>query len=370
MIRQDTDDYQSLFLQDTPIMDVRAPIEFDKGAFPNSQNIPLLNNHQREVVGTRYKDEGQDAAISLGLKLAIPEIRQQRMTQWQQFITKHPQGYLYCFRGGLRSRTTQSWLKEQGVNYPLISGGYKAMRTYLLQQMDVSLQQIPFVILSGYTGAGKTHVLQKTQYHIDLEGLANHRGSAFGHDVQDFQPTQINWENQLSIACLKYRHQLPDSGLLLEDEGKRIGRNIMPEGFHEKMAGSSYIFLERELEQRVAIICEEYITKNWPLYQQQFQAIADKKFSAFVLENLMRIKKRLGGIRFQKVNSSFVLALDHLFATGSSALFEEGINLLLKEYYDPMYQYQLQQKKPEILFHGTEPEILAWVDENLKTMTL
>lgn len=370
MIRQDTDDYQNLFLQDTPIMDVRAPIEFDKGAFPNSHNIPLLNNQQREVVGVCYKHEGQDAAISLGLMLAIPEMRQQRMMQWQQFITNYPQGYLYCFRGGLRSRTTQSWLKEEGIDYPLISGGYKAMRTYLLQQLDISLQQIPFVILSGYTGAGKTRVLQKTQYNIDLEGLVNHRGSAFGHDVRDFQPTQINWENQLSIACLKHRHQFPDSGLLLEDEGKRIGRNIMPEGFNEKMAQSPYIFLERKLEQRVAIIREGYITKNWPLYQQQYQETADEKFSSFVLDNLTRIKKRLGGIRYQKINSSFTLALDHLFATGESDFFEEGIYLLLEEYYDPMYQYQLQKKQPEVLFRGTEPEILAWVDEHLKTMTL
>lgn len=370
MIRQDTDDYQSLFLQDTPIMDVRAPVEFDKGAFPNSQNIPLLNNQQREVVGVCYKHEGQDAAISLGLKLAIPEMRQQRMEQWQQFITNYPQGYLYCFRGGLRSRTTQSWLKEEGIDYPLISGGYKAMRTYLLQQLDISLQQIPFVILSGYTGAGKTRVLQKTQYHIDLEGLVNHRGSAFGHDVQDFQPTQINWENQLSITCLKFRHQLPDSGLLLEDEGKRIGRNIMPKGFNEKMTQSPYIFLERKLEQRVAIIREDYITKNWPLYQQEYQERANEKFSSFVLDNLTRIKKRLGGIRYQKINKSFTLALDHLFATGESDFFEEGIYLLLEEYYDPMYQYQLQKKQPEVLFRGTEPEILAWVDEHLKMMTL
>ena len=138
MIRQDTENHQQLFLQDTPIMDVRAPVEFDKGAFPTSQNIPLLNDQQREAVGTCYKQKGQDAAISLGLELAIPEIREQRLTQWQQFITAHPEGYLYCFRGGLRSRTTQSWLKEQGIDYPLITGGYKAMRTYLLQQLDVS----------------------------------------------------------------------------------------------------------------------------------------------------------------------------------------------------------------------------------------
>ncbi len=370
MIRQDTDDYQTLFLQDTPIMDVRAPIEFNKGAFPSSQNIPILNNQQRDVVGTRYKQEGQDAAITLGIELATSKIKEQRMQQWQQFVKAYPKGYLYCFRGGLRSRTTQAWLKETGVDYPLIKGGYKAMRSYLLQQLEVSMQQISFVILSGFTGSGKTQVLKKTKHYIDLEGLANHRGSAFGHDIRDMQPSQINWENTLSITCLKHRHQFPGSGLLLEDEGKRIGRIIMPEGFNEKMAQSPFIFLERELEQRVAIIREDYITKSWSLYQQQFQETANEKFTSFVLDSLARIKKRVGGTRYKKLNTLFTLALDHLFATGESDLFEEGIRLLLLEYYDPMYQYQLQKKQAEILFSGTEPEILAWVDENLKTMTL
>lgn len=200
--------------------------------------------------------------------------------------------------------------------------------------------------------------------------MANHKGSAFGYDIDDFQPTQINWENQLSIACLKHRHQFSNSGLLLEDEGKRIGRIIMPDGFNEKMARSPYIFLERKFEQRVAIIREDYITRSWPLYQQQYQETAIENFSSFVLDNLTRIKKRLGGIRYKKIHSSFTLALESLFTTGESDLFEQGITLLLEEYYDPMYQYQLQKKQSDILFRGTEPEILAWVDEHLKKSTL
>jgi len=367
-MQQDTDDYQTLFLQDTPMMDVRAPVEFDKGAFPYSQNMPILDDPQREAIGTRYKQQGQDAAIALGLQLATPEIRKQRITQWQQFIEAHPNGYLYCFRGGLRSRTTQVWLKEQGLNYPLIKGGYKAMRTYLLQQLEASAQQLPFVILSGYTGSGKTRLLNKTHYQIDLEKLANHRGSAFGYDVHHFQPTQINWENQLSIVSLKYRHHFPQAGVLLEDEGKRIGRNILPDCFTNKMALSPTVFLECELEQRVTMICDDYIDKNWPTYQQEHQELANEKFSSFVLDNLARIQKRLGGTRYQKINRSFTNALNHLFATGESHLFAEGIRLLLLEYYDPMYRYQLEKKQSTVLFQGTEPEILAWVDEQLKTM--
>jgi len=155
-IKPDTGDYLSIFLNDANLMDVRAPIEFDKGAFPLTQNVPLLDDAQREAIGKRYKDAGQDEAIQLGLDMFTPEIRQQRLQQWQQFVESHPDGYLYCFRGGLRSRTTQAWLKEQGVEYPLIRGGYKAMRQFLLQQLELSQKTIPFIILTGLTGSGKT----------------------------------------------------------------------------------------------------------------------------------------------------------------------------------------------------------------------
>ena len=368
MIRQDTLDYQKLFLDDIPLLDVRAPVEFDRGAFSHSQNIPLLDNPQREAIGTCYKNEGQDAAIALGLDLVNPELRKQKLEQWRKFVKSHPDGYLYCFRGGLRSRTTQAWLQEQSINYPLIKGGYKAMRTYLIEQLELSAQQLPFVILSGLTGSGKTHVLKKTNYYVDLEGLANHRGSAFGSDVHDFQPTQINWENELSIVCLKYRHHLPNAGLLLEDESKRIGRCILPDNFHKKMTQAPYIFLERVLEERIAIIREDYFANNWLLYQQEFQELAEEKFSAFLFNCLQRIKKRLGGIRYQKMHALFTIALKHLFITGQSHLFDESIVLLLEEYYDPMYQYQLKNKQSKVIFSGTEPEILAWVDEHLKNM--
>tara|TARA_R110002074_G_scaffold402342_1_gene608087 strand:+ start:18678 stop:19790 length:1113 start_codon:yes stop_codon:yes gene_type:complete len=368
MMKQDTLDYQKLFLENIPLMDVRAPVEFSKGAFPCSQNTPLLDDKQREMIGTHYKQQGQDAAISLGLKLATPEIREQRLSQWRRFIETHPEGYLYCFRGGLRSRTTQAWLKEQGIDYPLIKGGYKAMRTFLLQQLDVSAAQTPLVILSGLTGSGKTRLLYKTQYQVDLEGLSNHRGSAFGGEVNGLQPMQIDWENKLSIACLQYRHRFPQAGLLLEDEGKQIGRNVMPLCFYEKMKQAPVVLLECDLDARVGIIREDYIASSWPLYQQKYAAEARQKFSSFVLDNLLKIKKRLGGVLYTKIDASFRLALEKLFVTGQSDLFDEGIALLLEKYYDPMYRYQLEKKVNRVTFKGPDADVLAWVNEHLKDM--
>ena len=239
------------------------------------------------------------------------------------------------------------------------------MRNFLLRQLDDSIRQIPFTILSGLTGSGKTRVLKQVRFHIDLEGLANHRGSAFGRDVHDVQPTQINWENLLSIACLKHRHHHPHTGLMLEDEGRMIGRIIIPPEFYARMERSPRVFLERDLEDRVSIIREEYICWNWPQYQQQHGDQAARKFGDFVLGNLSRIRNRLGHERYQQVHGIFSSALEHLFASGQSDGFDEGIRLLLTEYYDPMYQYQLKKKPVEVIFRGNEEDILAWSEEHL-----
>ncbi len=364
MTKPDTEDYAEIFLNDIPLMDVRAPVEFSKGAFPNSRNLPILDNLQRELIGTRYKDQGQDAAIALCLELATDEIRQQRLDSWMEFILRHPDGYLYCFRGGLRSRTAQNWLKAHGVDYPLVRGGYKAMRRFLLEQLSANSHTIPWLILAGMTGSGKTRVLQQTRFHIDLEGMANHKGSAFGRNAQDSQPSQIDFENALSIALMKHRSLNGSTPLLLEDEGRMIGRILLPPELLAAMSKAPRLFLERPLHERVAMIRDDYIDCNWPHYQRYYARRAEDKFCHFVLDNLARIKNRLGGVRHQQVHQAFEQALDRLFAYGDSELFIAPIQTLLTDYYDPMYQYQLQKKPVDILFKGNENEILQWLNNH------
>jgi tRNA 2-selenouridine synthase len=363
--RTDTDNFLTLFLNDIPLLDVRAPVEFHKGAFPTSENVPLLDDSEREVVGIKYKEEGQDEAIALGLKLSTPEMREQRLRDWKAFVGRHPDGYLYCFRGGLRSRTSQAWLREQGIDYPLVKGGYKAMRGFLLEQLEQNAQQVPFVILSGMTGSGKTHVIQKIRHHIDLEGLANHRGSAFGRDVNDYQPSQIDFENALSIALLQHHHRHPGCSLMLEDEGRLIGRLYLPPEFYQRMIDSPRVFLERDIEDRVRITSDDYFGHAWPLYQATHGDQARDRFCAFALENLARIQKRLGGERYHKIHHSFDDALERLFEQGDGRGFDEGVQILLEEYYDPMYRYQLQKKPRDTIFSGDEQAILEWAQQNM-----
>jgi tRNA 2-selenouridine synthase len=364
--RPDTDDFLKLFVNDIPLMDVRAPIEYDKGAFPNTSNIPLLDDYQREQIGIRYKDAGEEEAIKLGLKFATPEIRAQRLESWLAFCRDNPQGYLYCFRGGLRSRTTQSWIREQGVEYPLINGGYKAMRRFLIDELETSIGAVPLVIVSGLTGTGKTRVLKQIAHHIDFEGIANHRGSAFGGDAGDRQPGVIDWENQVSIEFLKHRCRNPSKPVFIEDESRRIGRICMPDKLYEKMQEAPRAILTVDMETRIQLIGEDYILHAWPYYQALYAGQAEAEFNRFVLDNLARIQKRLGGERYIHVKRSFEIALIEFFANQSIVGFSEGIKILLTDYYDPMYRYQLASKSAPILFEGPEIEYLEWAREYLQ----
>jgi len=131
-MRDNTEDFRQLFLQNVPLMDVRAPVEFAKGAFPQAVNLPLMNDSERQKVGTRYKQQGQAAAIALGHQLVRGKLKAARIDAWLAQVQAAPEGYLYCFRGGLRSQLVQQWLSEAGVQYPRVIGGYKAMRRFLI----------------------------------------------------------------------------------------------------------------------------------------------------------------------------------------------------------------------------------------------
>ena len=368
-MREDTSDYRPLFLNDLPLMDVRAPVEFSQGAFPAASNIPLLDDQQREQIGIRYKHAGQEEAIRLGLELATPDIRAQRLKSWATFCDANPQGYLYCFRGGLRSRTTQQWLHQQGIDYPLVRGGYKAMRRFLISELEQSVKQVPLVCVSGLTGAGKTRVLRKIRHHVDFEGLANHRGSAFGQDVFDQQPSVIDWENRVSIALLKHRDRFPGKPVFVEDEGRRIGRVNMPDCLFGVLMKAPRAILQVDTETRIRLISEDYIQRNWPAYQQAYGGTAEAEFTCFVLDNLARIQKRLGGDRYQQVKRCFESALITYFKNDSVTEFYPGIQILLEQYYDPMYRYQIEEKKPEIIFEGPEAEFLEWADNYCTAQT-
>ena len=276
----DTDDFLSIFLNDIPMIDTRAPVEFEAGAFPSSVSLPLMTNDERAEVGTCYKQQGQQAAIELGHKLVCGEVKEQRVAAWVDFARRNPQGYLYCWRGGLRSQICQQWIAEAGCDYPRIGGGYKAMRRFLIDQFERICTEQPLLLLGGRTGCNKTALVEEMPQATDLEGLANHLGSSFGRRPGG-QPTQLSFENALAISLLKVERHVASTGqpILLEDEGRMVGHCAVPPLLQQAMAKSPIVVLEVSLEERIEHTHRNYILNKLEEWRQQLGE--DAAFDAF-----------------------------------------------------------------------------------------
>lgn len=356
--------YTQIFLNDTPIIDLRAPVEFAQGAFPTATNLPLMNDDEREAVGTRYKQQGQQAAIDLGHELVSGDTKAKRLAQWQAFIDVNPNALLYCFRGGLRSRTTQQWLKDSGYDIPLIEGGYKALRGFLLSHLHRKITDGYIRVLSGPTGSGKTDIIQQVTASIDLEKLANHRGSAFGSTHKN-QPAQIDFENQWAIDWLKLDY-LGDAPVLFEDESRLIGRiAVLPE-FLACSKQAPNIVVQEDFTKRVARIRQDYfeLAYQYKLKQTGDQQQALTYLHDFIQFALQRIQKRLGGARYKDLTQLLSDAMHGLVSQNSWSGFDDIVTVLLTDYYDPMYDYQFQAKAERTLFSGSHEEILEWLKCN------
>jgi tRNA 2-selenouridine synthase len=370
-VRLDTADYRALLLSDAPMMDVRAPVEFSEGSFPSARNLPLLTDDERHQVGICYKENGQAAAMDLGKTFYTGEVKAERLKYWTDFCTAHPDhGYLYCFRGGLRSQSVQQGIEEEtGVRYPLVTGGYKAMRRFLLDEMDRSLEpgNANLILVSGKTGTGKTRVIEQLQHcSVDLEGLAHHRGSTFGQLPADpNQPSQIDFENEISIKLLK---MLDAAGpgqaprVFVEDEGNRIGRLNLPNVLRDRMkANDGIVVIEEGIEERVDVLMEAY---GVDLLQHFVDLHGDERgpemHQTFLLDALSRVRNRLGGDRHDEIVRLVTEAFAESNATGDVSLHRLWVAALLKQYYDPMYEYQLAKREGQVLFRGDRDAVIEW----------
>ncbi|MDH5301772.1 MAG: tRNA 2-selenouridine(34) synthase MnmH [Gammaproteobacteria bacterium] len=355
------DDYQALFLADTPLLDVRAPIEFSAGAFPGTTNFPLLNDREREIIGTAYKQQGRESAIALGYSMATAEVQQQRVAPWAKFVAQHPQGALYCFRGGMRSKISQQWIFENtGIVYPRVKGGYKAMRRFLLQEIENCAQNFQITLLSGRTGSGKTMLLQQLKNQIDLEAIYHHLGSAFGNRPLP-QPSQIDIENALAIALLKHRIN-KSSTLILEDESASIGSRKLPDVLFAQMKQAPVVIVNVDIATRVENIFQEYIVTAYQQYQSVFGETQGQQIWANHLFNsLEKIKRRLGGDRYTEVHNLMTQAIANSLQHQQHDDHRACIEYLLTHYYDPMYDYQLQKKQARVVFTGDSSQVVKYL---------
>ncbi len=361
-MRNNSANYREIFLSNAPLLDLRAPCEFNKGSFPMAISSPLMTDIERQKVGTCYKRDGQEAAIRLGHQLVKGEIKQQRLDNWIKFTQDYPnEGYIFCFRGGLRSRTVQNWLSEAGIDYPLVEGGYKALRNFLLETTEHLTLELPFYIVAGLTGSAKTRLLVSLRNHINLEGLANHRGSSFGRQISP-QPAQIDFENQLAIKMLKLESQAAKY-LVLEDESRLIGARSTPFNFYEKMCQAPIVMLQESFEFRVEHIYQEYVVEMSQSYAHQQPSDSLQGFSHYLLTSIDNIKKRLGNELHLLLRHLILIALEKQTTSGDLESHKAWIEALLKQYYDPMYLFQLNKKQPRVIFQGGREEVTQYFAE-------
>ncbi len=357
---RDCTDYRDIFLNDRPMMDVRAPVEFHKGAFPGVVNLPLMNDLERQKIGTCYKQHGQQAAIELGHQLVSGSVKAERIQAWADFARAHPDGYLYCFRGGLRSQITQQWLRDEaGIDYPRVGGGYKAMRSFLIDTLEQAIAQCDFVLLGGMTGTGKTEVLVQLRNGVDLEGHANHRGSSFGKRATG-QPSNIDFENRLAIDFLKKR----DAGIeqfVLEDESRVVGSCALPLPLYQGMQQYPMVWLEDRFEDRVERILRDYVIDLSAEFASVHGENGFALFSERLLESLNNVQKRLGGERHSRMLVLMEQALAEQGRSGKVELHRGWIEGLLREYYDPMYVFQREKKGGRIEFAGERGAVIEYL---------
>ena len=354
------DNLHELFVHDIPLLDVRAPSEFAQGAFPHAHNLPLMDDQDRIAIGTCYKQSGQAAAIKLGQKRVSGDIKAERIAAWTDFIVRNPDTVLYCFRGGLRSKITQQWIYEAtGKIIPRVEGGYKALRRLLLDSIETSIQEITPIVLSGRTGSGKTRLLYELNAMIDLEGLANHRGSAFGRCVTP-QPSTINFENCLAIQLLKQLAQ-GRSQLVFEDESCNIGSLHLPPVFFNFLKTAPIIVLQTPDKERIHITLQEYVIEMEAAFQAEGKGFAD--FATYWRSSLARIKKRLGGQKYQELDTYLQKILAIHAETGATQGYKQLIQHLLQDYYDAMYDYQLSKKQDRVIFADNKVAVLAYLKQ-------
>jgi tRNA 2-selenouridine synthase len=299
-----------------PIVDVRSEGEYVHAHIPGAISLPLFTNEERKIVGTAYKQQSKQQAIKLGL-----EIFGKKMVAMVEFVEKlfektPPEAgskaiVIHCWRGGMRSGGV-SWLLDlYGFKVFTIIGGYKAFRQWAIQQFE---KDYPVQILGGYTGSGKTEVLQQLkkqqQQVINLEELAKHKGSAFGNIGMPPQPSQEMFENLLALELKKVADRLePAQSIWMEDESQRIGLVNIPVPFFKKMRNKPVFFLDIPAEERLKHIVSGY-------------GKGDKQELASAI---IRIQKRLGGLE-TKTAINFLIE-DNLY---------ESFRILLN-YYDKQY---------------------------------
>jgi len=305
----------TLKLNDPIYIDMRSPTEYQSGCIPGAVNIPLFDDVERGEVGLIYKSIGAEEANHLGLELVSPKLPEIVQQIREYFKTGRPL-IIYCWRGGMRSKAVVSVLELVGISAYQLIGGYKSFRRFILDSLDNLSSLPPIVVLCGPTGVGKTLLLSRLATFgipvIDLEKLANHRGSVFGQIGLGKPQTAQNFD---AVLFYELEHLKNAPYIVVECESKRIGNVYIPNIFHQAMQQGKRILAFASMECRVSRLIDEYCT----FYHDNKDVIA---------ASLATLSGRLGKVKTQKLLDAFAADEVH-----------DVIHTLLIDYYDPLYGY-------------------------------
>jgi tRNA 2-selenouridine synthase len=304
----------SAFLTRTePTLDVRSPSEFLQGHIPGAHSFPLFSDEERSRVGTLYKNQGKEAAVKLGLECVGPKLSS-FVEKADALASSVKSVRIYCWRGGMRSSSLAWLLETAGMRCMLLEGGYKSFRRWSLEQFKI---KYAFILVGGFTGSGKTELLQllkqQNEQVIDLEQLAQHRGSSFGHLGNLPQPSSEHFENLLAVQLAQYDPQRP---IWIEDESRMIGCCSVPRDLWEQLGCAPVVWLQHPKEQRVKRLLEIY--GGYPPNE--------------IIQAVERLTKRLGTARTKE-----------LVQLIQEQKMEPAIQRIL-EYYDQAYTYACQKR--------------------------
>jgi tRNA 2-selenouridine synthase len=321
MIKQVAIDEVIERLSTVTLIDVRTPAEFAQFHITGAINVPLFSNEERAEVGTLYKEQSPQVAIERGLELVSPKLPD-LYRQINRLKDRKHDIVIYCWRGGMRSRSLASFMTMMGLTCYQLEGGIRSYRQRITADLGhFAEQNKPFVVLEGLTGTRKTDILLQLQAEgypvVDLEGLANHRGSIFG-SIGKEEKSQKAFEKDLWERL----RELGDAAYyLIEGESKRLGRIMIPDFIMAGKEKGARIVTNYPFEKRVEAIFYEYNpTENRPALYQAFQHL--KRYLSLetidVLENA-----------FQQEDDRTV------------------IDVLLNTYYDPKYTHSHETNEGE-----------------------
>lgn len=245
-------------------IDVRAPSEFAQASIPGAYNIPILTEEQRVEVGTIHQQEGAAQARMRGMELISPRLPEV-ITQIRELHQQHKRPIIvFCWRGGLRSAAMTAFLHLCGLPVFQLRGGHKAFRRHVLDYFEHA-NWARLLVLRGLTGVGKTRILEHLEQEgwpvLNLEGIANHRGSAFGAIGCAQQPTQKHFE---ALLWNVLRHTDAHDFILTEGESRHIGRVMLPKRLHAALQEETTLWLETDISTRIKVIAEDYDVEHLP----------------------------------------------------------------------------------------------------------